>query len=395
MRATMRAAPARDPVAVGRAIPRRARRWAAGVLGLGAILWATAAPGEPVRIMPLGDSITSAFNGHASYRYWLWKKLVAASYDVDFVGNEHEGVEGGHPKHPNFDQDHEGHAGWTADEVLARIAEWAEATRPDVVLVQLGSNDLEHGEDNGQTREELRQIIGELRAVNPHVAVLVAQESPFITAPIELQEELNEMIGIMADDEHRPESPVIAVDLWTGFTMEHDTYDWVHPNQAGEKKMADRFFEALVPLLGPAPGRPDAAIRRSGETAYTGGGRYGDDGHDQRRAQNAWPEQTRSFTVRVKNAGRATDTFVVHGPDGGDDFSVRYFDAESEEVTAEVVAGTYGMSDVHRGQSRTLRVEITPAPWASSDEVFDCLVTVRSERDDARLDAVLAVVAVK
>ena len=28
-----------------------------------------------VRIMPLGDSITEAFAGHASYRYWLWKQL--------------------------------------------------------------------------------------------------------------------------------------------------------------------------------------------------------------------------------------------------------------------------------------------------------------------------------
>ena len=43
-----------------------------------------------------------------------------------------------------------------------------------------------------------------------------------------------------------------AVDLWTGFDPQTDTYDGVHPNESGEKKMAAGWFEALKTIL-PAP----------------------------------------------------------------------------------------------------------------------------------------------
>src|SRR6187399_3097989 len=69
------------------------------------------------RIMPLGDSITSSFAGHDSYRYWLWHSLQDAGYtNIDFVGSQ-RGVFGGTPLHANFDQDHEGHTGFTADQI--------------------------------------------------------------------------------------------------------------------------------------------------------------------------------------------------------------------------------------------------------------------------------------
>src|SRR5215204_6437165 len=68
------------------------------------------------KIMPLGDSITEAEGGHASYRYWLWKSLTQAGFnDIDFVGSR-TGVFNGSPQFSDFDQNHEGHWGWRADE---------------------------------------------------------------------------------------------------------------------------------------------------------------------------------------------------------------------------------------------------------------------------------------
>jgi len=69
------------------------------------------------RIMPLGDSITESFAPYDSYRYYLWTSLQNSGFrDIDFVGSQH-GVLGGEPANENFDQDHEGHPGWTTDQL--------------------------------------------------------------------------------------------------------------------------------------------------------------------------------------------------------------------------------------------------------------------------------------
>lgn len=72
------------------------------------------------KVMPLGDSITASSVGLPSYRYLLWHLAVNNGYHLDFVGSLH-GVLRGPPANADFDMDHEGHGGFTADEVLAGI----------------------------------------------------------------------------------------------------------------------------------------------------------------------------------------------------------------------------------------------------------------------------------
>jgi lysophospholipase L1-like esterase len=40
------------------------------------------------------------------------------------------------------------------------------------------------------------------------------------------------------------QSPIVVVDQWTGFDAVADTGDGVHPNDAGFRKMADRWYPA-------------------------------------------------------------------------------------------------------------------------------------------------------
>src|SRR4051794_32872398 len=49
---------------------------------------------RPLRIMPLGDSITwgGGAPGHDSYRTDLYNRLATAGLDVDFVGSQHSGT---------------------------------------------------------------------------------------------------------------------------------------------------------------------------------------------------------------------------------------------------------------------------------------------------------------
>ncbi len=93
-----------------------------------------AAEQTPLRIMPLGDSITQGDDG--SYRRPLWIALKEADISVDFVGSMGHGYSGDNES-GNYDTDHEGHWGWRADEVLKRIDQWAARNIPDIVLMHL------------------------------------------------------------------------------------------------------------------------------------------------------------------------------------------------------------------------------------------------------------------
>ncbi len=199
------------------------------------------------RIMPLGDSITQANAYHRSYRYWLWQSLTNAGYAVDFVGSLNQNSDGPPPA-TDFDRDHEGHWGWRIDQVLKEIDSWSEKSRPEFVLVHLGHNDLYQGQGVTNAAEEMQTLVTRLRYYNPHVTVLLGENIPCSLIAPELQQ-LAASIRQIAGAMNKADAQVIAVDLRTGFDPTADTYDGVHPNEAGEKKMAAQWFEALKGVL--------------------------------------------------------------------------------------------------------------------------------------------------
>ncbi len=208
-----------------------------------------------VKIMPLGDSITESFPGHASYRFFLYNQLVQAGYDVDFVGSL-TGVNGGSPLYSNFDQNHEGHSGIRTDQIQANIVAWANAAKPDIVLLHTGSNDIEQGQSNSSTANEISGLIDNLRSVVPNVKILLAQIIPenFNTSQYPL---LNSLIANVASQKNTAQSPVVLVDQYTGFNNAADTFDGIHPDDSGERKLANKWFDALKTVL-PAPTPPNA-----------------------------------------------------------------------------------------------------------------------------------------
>lgn len=217
-------------------------RIAAGAAVAALLLEAAAA--DPVKIMPLGDSITQGDFAHNSYRRPLWFKLKEAGYEVDFVGSMTRNRLGPPPS-ADFDADHEGHWGWRADEILEQLPQWA-AAKPDVVLVHLGVNDLFQGDTVARTLVDLRAITETLRAANPDVVVLLAKLIPNSGA-VDVAPFNKELEGLAASSSEQ--SPVVIVDLWTGFDAGEDTYDGVHPDESGEEKMAEGWFRSLRDVL--------------------------------------------------------------------------------------------------------------------------------------------------
>jgi len=200
-----------------------------------------------LRIMPLGDSITEAEGGHASYRYWLWQFLLAEGLEVDFVGGR-SGVFRGQPLFSDFDQDHQGHWDWHADQLLANSNTYASLHNPDIVLLHAGTNDLRRNESIDSTLNETAQIIDTFRVHNPNVNFIVARIIPSSVGNDRIDNFNNSLPALVAAMDQE-DSRVILVDQNTDFFLSSDTYDGVHPSQSGEQKMALRWLSALRTLL--------------------------------------------------------------------------------------------------------------------------------------------------
>ncbi len=249
------------------------------VFVLGAALMAAAAPiplgrPRPWRIVPIGDSITQGQPVHLTYRYPLWKMLIDAGVDFDFVGsiNFYDPVNPtidpyrGHP----FDFDHEGHVFYQTNQLAGNLPRWlleghngSGGYMPDIALVHAGTNDALLAQPTANAVANLTSLITSLQARNPQVKVLLAKIIP-IYNPLDSNQGANSNVnlinaqidGIAAATDcppGKPEARVIVVDHNTGFFANHvlpapnggDTYDGVHPSTAGEEKMARRWFEAL------------------------------------------------------------------------------------------------------------------------------------------------------
>ena len=212
----------------------------------------------PIKILPLGDSITHADSSHYSYRYKLWKKLIDSGIEFDFIGSMNTNS-GGNPVWPqykglSFDQNHEGHSGWRAEELLygrpsnpelGDLTDWLKIYTPDIVLLHIGTNDLGAGQSYSSTANEIKLIIDTIRMDNQDVTILLAKIIPRNYTYNNIIA-FNEYIEPIAQEKKLPNSPVIVVDQWTGFSYEEDTYDGTHPNTSGEEKMAEKWFQTIV-----------------------------------------------------------------------------------------------------------------------------------------------------
>ncbi|MEO3747827.1 cellulose binding domain-containing protein [Plantactinospora sp. B5E13] len=218
-----------------------------------------AAP-APVRVMPLGDSITGS---PGCWRAILWNRLQNTGYtNIDFVGTL--GPQGcGQP----YDGDNEGHGGALVTTVADQnqLPAWLSTTRPDVVLMHFGTNDVWSNRAPATILAAYGKLVDQMRVSNPGMRILVAKIIPM--APATCAEcgqrvvALNNAIGGWASSKTTAQSPMVVVDQWTGFSTGSDTYDGVHPNAAGDQKVSDRWYPALTAVLdGVTPTPPPTVV---------------------------------------------------------------------------------------------------------------------------------------
>ncbi|MEV5334085.1 cellulose binding domain-containing protein [Streptomyces werraensis] len=215
----------------------------------------TATAAAPVRIMPLGDSITGS---PGCWRALLWNRLQDAGHTgIDFVGTlPPQGCGVAH------DGDNEGHGGELVTDVASRnlLPARLAATRPDIVVMHFGTNDVWSNIAPDRILAAYDTLLAQMRESNPDMRVLVARLIPM--SPATCAEcgrrvvDLNARIPGWAAGASTDRSPVVVVDQWTGFDTATDTYDGVHPDADGDEKIAARWFPALIAQLENTPGDP-------------------------------------------------------------------------------------------------------------------------------------------
>ncbi|WP_394825445.1 SGNH/GDSL hydrolase family protein [Pendulispora albinea] len=197
-----------------------------------------------VAIMPLGDSITHGAGSSttSSYRAELWQRMVGlAGYPIDFVGSQRDG------QLPDID--HEGHSGWRIDQIAAKIDGWLATSKPQIVLLHIGTNDMNQNYQVGTAPDRLNALIDQILAGAPGATVVVAQVVPALDGAINGRiATFNAAIPGIVQSKVAQGKRVRMVDMFHALSNA-DLADTLHPNDSGYAKMASLWYASLERIL--------------------------------------------------------------------------------------------------------------------------------------------------
>lgn len=205
---------------------------------------------DTARIMPLGDSITQGISSgivdtayQVSYRKELWDSLKAAGYNVDFVGSLSNGQ-----AYAGFDPHHEGHPGLRDDEVAAGVYGWLVKNPADLVLLHIGTNEVNPSSGDVET------ILKEIDRFSENIVVILARIINRATYS-SLTTQFNDNVETMAQARIASGDKIVLVDMEEGAGLDYrlqpagDMYNELHPFATGFSKMAKVWFDALDDII--------------------------------------------------------------------------------------------------------------------------------------------------
>ncbi|MEU1268406.1 ricin-type beta-trefoil lectin domain protein [Streptomyces sp. NPDC005799] len=197
-----------------------------------------AAAPTSVRLMPLGDSITWGVGSPSgnSYRGFLWNQLSAEGHAVDFVGSGRNGT--------LSDPDNEGHSGWRIDQIAGIADSVLARYRPNVVTLEIGTNDLNGNYQVPTAPDRLRALIDQITRDLPDVTVLLGTVIVSTSGTEEaVRPAFNAKLPGIVQAEQAVGKHVRLVDM--SALTSADLSDALHPNDNGFRKMADAFNTAV------------------------------------------------------------------------------------------------------------------------------------------------------
>ncbi|MFC7527478.1 SGNH/GDSL hydrolase family protein [Actinoplanes sp. GCM10030250] len=190
-----------------------------------------------IRIMPLGDSLTFGKGDRTEngYRRELYAWLADSGIRADFVGSLRNGS--------GRDNAHEGHPGWRIDWVTRHIDEWMLKYQPQVVLLDIGTNDLLRHRAAGSP-QRLAELLDRIVAADPSVRIVLAK---LLVVPGPHQREFRVFNTAVARVAARYPYNVTLADM--SRIPAANTVDGVHPDVLGYRQMAFQWYQGLRRVL--------------------------------------------------------------------------------------------------------------------------------------------------
>lgn len=139
--------------------------------------------------------------------------------------------------------------------------------------------------------------------------------------------------------------------------------------------------------------QPDGRVKLLPNGSFVGNNVYNTTGQNQKREKAKARNQVIKFEISIQNDCATTeDVFDVEAMGSSTHFSVAYFEVVSgDNITAAVTGGTYETDPVAAGGAFRIRVEITVGAAAPANSKITRVVTITSNGDAAKQDAVKVV----
>ena len=214
-------------------------------------------PGLPaeVRLMPVGDSITSGWTNttepQPTYRMFLYDHLVDSGLEpgsgFDFVGpyDTHPSAEFDYLRQGEWDHDSLSVSGWRTADARDAISSEVTTYDPDVLLVLIGVNDLRADIPAEVAADNIESMIDNARSAKSDIKIVVAEIPPTTRQFDDAVVDYNERLRSLATTASTGESPVVSVDIFTDYDIDLYHFDGLHPNQLGDEFIASRFADVL------------------------------------------------------------------------------------------------------------------------------------------------------
>ncbi|MFO1338217.1 MAG: GDSL-type esterase/lipase family protein [Burkholderiaceae bacterium] len=226
----------------------------------------------PLRIMPIGDSITEGGDGFGGFRKPLFDKLTAVWGMPNFVGSRNmrqsdptdfvDHDEDGYSAY-RIEQITSGKGFWNAPPLETRLKAWD----PAIVTIHAGTNDAQQNyyfwgnpkKGFPGVVDRLDDLVSRVVAFNPEIYVIVAQIIPANAPASEttqayiraLNAKIPELVARHQALGHR----VSLVDMYTPM-LAYPNPDGIHPGPEGYAVMGEQWFQAIM-ALGVQPVNPD------------------------------------------------------------------------------------------------------------------------------------------
>ena len=253
-------------------------------LAVGTVSAAPAAAGdtEAVKILSLGDSITDGYWTSGAYRKYMYHDLEQMGYNIDMVGpkgsNSNTFTYNGQTV--SYDDNNAGYSGYAIQEMTTKehrsgILETIQSTnmiatyQPDVVLLQIGTNDVLSNYNDGITDrlENLVNVILQDLDSDSTVFVSTIPDIDAITVSSwlwgygyfgtdEEKQQLMEMVTGYIDTYNTSIYNLVLkmqsegknvqfADINSVVDYQTDLHDGVHPNEAGYENMGNYWAGLL------------------------------------------------------------------------------------------------------------------------------------------------------